>query len=79
MRKGQINIVGLVGIGVTIALASIGSFFYQSNRTASVETRAAVLETQYVEVNKKLDQILGKLEIWETERKNNRIIETKLR
>ena len=59
MRKGEINIVGLLAIGVTIAISSIGGFFYQTNRTSQLETRTALLEYQYAEINKKLDTLIG--------------------
>lgn len=65
-RRGEVNIIGLLAIGVTIAISSIGGFFYQSNRTGSLETRTALLEyqftkidKQYEEMNRKLDDILS--------------------
>lgn len=62
MTKGQGQVIGILGIGVTIALASIGGFFVQNNRVAAVETRTAVLESQYQEINKRLEKIDGTME-----------------
>ena len=63
-RKGQIGFLPLIGAGVTVIMASISGFFYQSNRIGSVETRASVLEVRYEDVNKKLDRIEKKLDLF---------------
>lgn len=62
MRKGQMNIFSLIGAGVTIAIASISSFFYQNNRIGTVETRTSVLEVRYEDFDKKLSRIENKLD-----------------
>lgn len=67
-RSGQFS-VGLLSIGVVVTIASIGAFFSQSNRIGSVEARTSVLESQNVEINKKLDRIINILD------KSNRSIE----
>mgnify|MGYP001559832945 CR=1 FL=1 len=62
MIKGQINIISLLTTGVAIAIASIGSFFYQNNRVGVVETRTAVLEVRYEDIDKKLNKIVDSQE-----------------
>lgn len=61
-RKGQIGFLPLIGAGVTVIMASISGFFYQSNRIGSVETRASVLEVRYEDFDKKLERIEIKLD-----------------
>ena len=61
-RKGQIGFLPLIGAGVTVIMASISGFFYQSNRIGVVETRASVLEVRYEDFDKKLERIEGKYE-----------------
>ena len=61
-RKGQIGFLPLIGAGVTVIMASISGFFYQSNRIGVVETRASVLEVRYEDFDKKLERIEGKLD-----------------
>ena len=62
-RKGQIGILPLIASGITIAMASISGFFYQSNRIGVVETRASVLEVRYEDFDKKLERIDEKLDM----------------
>ena len=61
-RKGQIGLFPLLGTAATIIIVSIGAFFTQANRIGGVETRAAVLEVRYENIDKKLERIEGKLD-----------------
>lgn len=60
--KGQVNIGTALAVGVTIALASIGSFFGLNNRVAATETKQAVLETRLESMDNKLTRIIDKLD-----------------
>ena len=62
MKKGQISFLSLLGTAATIIIVSIGAFFTQSNRIGGVETKTAVLEVQYENIDKKLERIEGKLD-----------------
>lgn len=62
MKRGQIGLLPLFGVGATILIASISAFFSQSNRIGGIETKAAVLETRYEEVDRKLERIEDKLD-----------------
>ena len=75
--KGQVNIFSLLTTGVAIAIASIGGFFYQSNRVGVVETRTAVLEVRYEDIDKKLNKIVDSQERM-SEKLNMIIFEKKL-
>ncbi len=55
-RKGQISLAAIIS-GLGLLFAGVGTFFAQSTRIGGVETRAAVLEAQYVEMDKKLDEV----------------------
>lgn len=68
LRKGQIGFLPLIGAGVTVIMASISGFFYQSNRIGVVETRASVLEVRYEDFDKKLERIDNKLDALLSER-----------
>ncbi len=57
-KKGQISIGWAITTGLGLLLGAFGYAMSNSNRVGVVETRTAVLESQYQEFSKKLDRVL---------------------
>ena len=65
-RVAQISVGILITAGITITLAGvtgiIGQFIKQSDKIGVLETRASVLETNFDNMNEKLEKIDLKLD-----------------
>lgn len=69
-RKGQLAVGGaLITGGVAMLIAGLGGFFALNNKVSEAQTQTAVLQANYItlekkvdEVNLKLDRLLDKLD-----------------
>lgn len=63
MKKGQLPVTTIVTIGIGLVVSAVGAFFGLNNKVNGIETRSAVIESKYVEIDRRLGNIEEKLDI----------------